>query len=134
MTELQKEQIKAMRQQGLGYMKIGQELNISVNTVRSFCRRNESADSSTVPTVQCMQCGKVIRVVPKRKAKKFCSDACRTAWWNSHLDCVDRKAVYYFTCAYCGVEFTAYGNQNRKYCSRQCYLAHRFGKERECHE
>ena len=134
MTELQKEQIRAMRLQNIGYMKIGNTLGISVNTVRSFCRRNGLDGKSSMPTVKCKQCGKPIKLLPKRKTRKFCSDACRTAWWNSHLDCVDRKAVYHFTCGCCGVEFTAYGNRNRKYCSRQCYLAHRFGKECGCHE
>ena len=125
MTELQKEQIMAMRQQGVGYMKIGQELNISVNTVRSFCRRNESVDNSTVPTVQCMQCGKAIRVTPKRKVKKFCSDACRMAYWNSHKEEVNKQAYYKLTCQQCGKEFDSYGNCNRKYCCRECYRASR---------
>ena len=40
MTDLQKEEIKAMRLRGIGYVKIGEFLGISDNTVRSFCRRN----------------------------------------------------------------------------------------------
>ena len=96
MTDLQKEQIKTLRLQGIGYVKIGEMLGISDNTVR-----------------------------------KFCSDACRTAWWNSHPDCVDRKAVYAYTCAHCGKPFTAYGNKERKYCSRNCYISDRFGEERD---
>ena len=40
MTDLQKEQIKTLRLQGIGYVKIGEMLGISDNTVRSFCRRN----------------------------------------------------------------------------------------------
>ena len=127
MTDLQREEIKALRLQGFGYTKIAQMLGISDNTVRSFCRRSSLGDTAK-NTVVCKQCGKQIKVVPKRKPKKFCSDACRTAWWNSHLDCVDRKAIYEHTCAYCGKSFTAYGNKNRKYCSHTCYIAHRFGE------
>ena len=41
----------------------------------------------------------------------------------------NRKAVYHFVCACCGEPFTAYGNENRKYCSHSCYIAGRFGKE-----
>lgn len=41
MTEEQKSQIKAFRNNGLGYKLIAKELGISVNSVKSFCRRNE---------------------------------------------------------------------------------------------
>ena len=128
MTNYEKEQIKTLRLQGHGYVKIGQMLGLSNNTVRSFCRRNGLDGDTPKNTVFCQHCGKRIKVVPKRKPRKFCSDDCRTAWWNSHLDCVNRKAVYDFTCACCGEAFTAYGNRNRKYCSHRCYIAGRFGK------
>ena len=130
MTDLQIEQIRAMRLQGVGYTKISQALGISDNTVRSFCRRNGLAGEASMNTTCCKQCGKPIRIVPKQKPRKFCSDACRTAWWNSHPEAVDRKAVYHFTCAACGKDFTAYGNAHRKYCGHACYIAARFGKER----
>ena len=93
MTDLQKEQIKTLRLQGISYVKIGEMLGISDNTVRSFCRRNGLGDAAK-NTVACKHCGKLIKIIPKQKPRKFCSDACRTAWWNSHPDCVDRKAVY----------------------------------------
>lgn len=133
MTNLQKERIKTMRLQGIGYVKIGETLGISDNTVRSFCRRNGLGETSP-NTVVCKQCGKLIKIVPKQKPKKFCSDACRTTWWNSHPDCVDRKAVYAYTCAHCGNPFTAYGNKNRKYCCHACYIADRFDEANsQCH-
>jgi hypothetical protein len=40
-----------------------------------------------------------------------------------------RKALYPFVCAQCGGEFQAYGNDHRKYCSRDCYVAARFAKK-----
>ena len=132
-TDLQKEKIRAMRLQGVSYMKISKELGISDNTVRSFCRRNGLGEKAK-NTAACKQCGKSIKIVPKQKPRMFCSDACRTAWWNSHPDCVNRKAIYAYTCAHCGRAFTAYGNPNRKYCSHGCYIAERFGKERVCRD
>ena len=36
MTDMQKKQIKTLRLQGIGYVKIGEMLGISDNTVRSF--------------------------------------------------------------------------------------------------
>ena len=133
MTNQQRNQIRTMRLQGVGYVKIGKILGISDNTVRSFCRRN-GLDGKAKNTVACNQCGKLIKVVPKQKPKKFCSDSCRNAWWKEHPECITKKAVYEFTCACCGRHFTAYGNSRRKYCSHACYIADRFGKERECDE
>ena len=127
MTDAQKRSIDDLRQQVFGYMKIGQMLGISDNTVRSYCRRSRLPSGA----VLCPQCGKPVKRTLGRKPRKFCSDSCRTAWWNSHLDQVNRKAVYQFVCASCGKEFSAYGNARRKYCSRACYTAHRFGGVRD---
>lgn len=131
MTDLQRKQIKLLRLQGISYVKIGEMLGISDNTVRSFCRRNGLGHTAK-NSIACKQCGKLIKIVLKQKPRKFCSDACRTAWWNSHLDYVNRKAIYEYTCAHCGKPFTAYGNKGRKYCSHECYIADRFGEERGC--
>ena len=59
MTNQQKEQIRTMRLQGIGYIKIGKALGISDNTVRSFCRRNGLGDKSKNAVV-CKQCGSVV--------------------------------------------------------------------------
>ena len=40
MTKEQKEKIIRFRRKGLGYADIGRELDISKDTVKSFCRRN----------------------------------------------------------------------------------------------
>jgi hypothetical protein len=40
---------------------------------------------------------------------------------------MDKKAVYHFVCEHCGQEFESYGKQARKYCSRGCYVSHRYG-------
>lgn len=127
MTDAQKRQIHDLRQRGFGYMKIGQMMGISDNTVRSYCRRSRLPKNTTI----CPQCGKGVKRLSGRKPRKFCSDTCRTAWWNSHLDQVERKAIYQFICANCGKEFSAYGNDHRKYCSRACYIAHRFEGSRD---
>ena len=37
---------------------------------------------------------KLIKIIPKQKPKKFCSDACRTVWWKLHPECINRKATY----------------------------------------
>ena len=128
MKNEQKQKIIALRRDGAGYGSIASQLGISINTVKSFCRRHSLAAPPTDHL--CEQCGRPIIQNPGRKRKRFCSDACRNKWWNSHLDLVKRKAVYTFTCLACGKKFTVYGNSHRKFCSHACYIAYRFGDVR----
>ena len=134
MTTVQKNEGIRMRKSGLGYTKIAEELGISKNTVKSFCRRNRLAgeaaavaSADTQEVKYCLHCGRQVMQNPGRKEKKFCSDLCRNRYWNSHLDQVQRKAMYEYTCPTCGAVFHAYGNRNRKYCSHKCYIEARFG-------
>lgn len=117
MTNEQKTQIEYYRRKGHGYKQIAKMTGISVNTVKSYLRRNALNDNHSV----CEQCGKEIIQQKGRKHKRFCSDICRNKWWNSHLDLVKRKANYEYICAYCKMPFTAYGNSKRKYCCYECY-------------
>ena len=91
MTNEQKQQIGALRKRGFGYLKIGQALCISGNTVRSFYRRNGFDTAAMANTAQCMQCGAPLKWKAGHREKKFCSAVCRAQWWNTHLDCVNRK-------------------------------------------
>ncbi|KIR03816.1 Zinc-finger protein [Lachnospiraceae bacterium TWA4] len=125
MTENQKEQILLLRAKGLGYIKIANEIGISENTVKSFCRRNQQRVKRRENC--CEHCGKPLIQISGRKKKRFCSDVCRNKWWNSHLDIVKRKAIYQYTCPNCGKSFEVYGNRHRKYCCHECYVEYRFG-------
>ena len=134
MTEDQKQQILSLRKQGIGYMKIAQELGISQNTVKSYCRRNCLARPEEIRKAQpvklstehfCQQCGISVEQNPKRKLKKFCSDKCRMDWWNTHRDMVSHSRSAAIICPNCHRAFKAYGG--RKYCSHSCYIQHRFG-------
>lgn len=100
MTDYQKTQIMKLRAEGLGYGKIAQRLGISLNTVKSYCRRNNvNGDIVSIDVVvpafsgevtQCENCSS-IQQISKQKKKRFCCDACRNKWWNSHLDQVKKK-------------------------------------------
>lgn len=133
MTDEQKKQIAAYRKKGYGYKQIATLTNLSLNTVKSFCRRNnllaEHLQNNENRYIPCEQCGKSVEQTEHRKLKRFCSDACRNKWWNSHLDLVNRKANYQITCLCCNEKFTSYGNAKRKYCSHKCYSKHRFGSK-----
>ena len=133
MTDLQKDQITALRSQGYGYATIAKAVGLKKDTIVAFCRKKgltgtKAADNSRIDLNAdfCLQCGVLLTQTPGRKRIKFCSGKCRVTWWNSHPERVTRKAVYEFTCAHCGKPFTAYGNAGRKYCSHSCYIADRF--------
>ena len=140
MTNEQKLQIEDMRKQSCGYSVIARTLNLSVSAVKGYCQRNHldgfRAETPAAVVVQepsadndgdfCKQCGKMLVQKSHTKTALFCCGSCRQKWWNSHLDQVNRKAVYQFICICCGKEFTAYGNKHRKYCSHECYINARF--------
>ncbi|MDU4847487.1 helix-turn-helix domain-containing protein [Clostridium sp.] len=131
----EKEKIKIMRCRGDSYSKIAIALNISENTIKSFCRRNnlsgiknnEAKEKKEIYTV-CKQCGNPLIKTKQGQPKKFCCDKCRREWWKEHDFCIDKKAYYKLTCETCGKHFESYGNKNRKYCSHNCYINNRFGK------
>ena len=118
MTKHEIEILNIMRSRDKSAADIAIALGLSVNTVRSYIRRHPPKDTVEVG---CRQCGKPVMQHKGRKAKYFCSDRCRNAWWNAHPEKVQRKAYYRLTCQFCGKEFVSYGNKNRNYCSRLCY-------------
>ena len=138
MNNQQKTAIVNLKNAGLGNKRVAHQLGINENTVKAYCRRYgiKRADHPVLdpltgfPVNGCRNCGKILKRIPGRKPRKFCSIQCRTTWWNSHLELVNRKALYNFTCPTCGKAFTAYGDKNRKYCCHPCYITARFGPVR----
>ena len=123
MRDEDKKRIEDMRSIGMSYAKIGDVLGLSINTIKSHCRRHD------IYKVLCRNCGKQLEIVPKQKARIFCSDWCRRTWWKTNRDRMRRKAVYHLHCETCGRHFESYGNSKRKYCSHTCYIADRFGED-----
>ena len=93
MTEEQKKQIRSFRTAGMGYKRISAALDIPLGTVKSFCRRDEAdmlaitgyeaveqSESQSAKPV-CLRCGKPVIRIPGRKKRRFCSEACRVAYW-----------------------------------------------------
>ena len=121
MTDQQKSNIIALRKKGLTYSRIAEEMGLSVNTVKSFGRRYDASKGL------CRKCGVTLIQVPKQKPKTFCSDYCRKSWWKEHRDQIVHKTFIRLTCANCGQDFESYADANRKYCSHNCYIRHRYG-------
>lgn len=134
MNDKQKEQIAKLRHAGCGYTVIASKLGISVNTIKTHCKRHglsskdigKSKIEKPANLCYCQECGDVVVQSPKRKLKKFCSDKCRMKWWNKHQFLVNKKAYYEIACKNCGKKFTSYGNKTRKYCCHECYIQDRF--------
>ena len=77
-----------------------------------------------------MECGNEVQQVAGRKLKKFCSNECRTRWWNRQRKVEAKIAPREedaHVCQYCGETFFARGKSAQKYCSHKCYIASRFG-------
>jgi hypothetical protein len=133
MTDTQRTQIKELRLAGYGYTTIAKVIGLTKDNVKAYCRAHDLAGIKAQSNARitpdqgfCQCCGKPLHQIPGRKKPKFCSADCRQQWWNTHPEKVTRKAIYSFTCAYCGNLFTAYGNASRKYCCHNCYVAARF--------
>lgn len=130
MTDEQRAQITCLRKEGCGYAAIAKRMELSRDTVRSFCRRSGLAgrlsDRRDANAARCRECGKVLNQEEGRKRRVFCCRQCRVKWWHAHPGQIRKRAVYSFVCAGCGRPFTAYGNAKRKYCSHDCYIRARF--------
>ena len=132
MTEEQKSEIMLLRRQGVGYKRIAAFLKISVETVKSYCRRNPEEDA-TQPIIPigseatflstCKHCGSPLQQTPGKRRREFCGSACRAAYWRTHP-----KRLQCQRCAGCGT-LLPMGSVSRKYCSHACYIQHRFGRK-----
>ena len=119
--------IEQMRSSGASYSSIAAALNLSINTVKSHCRRNKIKKEAISDNTICSNCGGQITQKVGSKKRRFCSDKCRKAFWKAHPEQLNKKALYPTTCVHCGAIFLSYGNKNRKFCSHPCYISTRFG-------
>ena len=127
MTKKQKAMIVELRKIGKSYTQIANQLNVCRCSVGRYCREQNLFFDQNKNV--CRECGATLVQAEKKKRKVFCSAECRVRWWNAHPYMVNQKAVYHFVCAHCGKEFTAYGNNKRKYCCHACYIKDRFGED-----
>lgn len=99
MTENQKKQILQCRQLGFSYAEISRKMGISVNSIKTYCKRhglggiraNSNMLSQIITT--CEYCDMSVKQNPKRKQKRFCSDKCRNRWWNAHMSQVKKSKL-----------------------------------------
>ena len=133
MTKETRDRILELRKDGMGYLKIANQVGETRDAVRYICKSRGLGGVAVERMIDdgriCAHCGTSIEQ-PKGKGrrKRFCCEACRREWWKKHPDAAHKleKALYHGVCEHCGKEFVVYGNQHRKYCSHQCYINKRF--------
>lgn len=118
MTTEQKNWIILMRKRGISYHTISQEIRVSINTVKSFCRRNGMCTSRGN---RCIYCGGIITQLPGTKKRVFCSDKCKQTYWNKMRTTRVSKNKLPHQCPVCGEIFYDYSSSKRTYCSQECY-------------
>ncbi len=133
MTKEEKKQVEKHRNNGLSYAQISRMLEVSENTIKSYCRRSGLIGDrkSNKPIVeqthnQCKNCGDKLLQGTRGKPKKFCSEKCRRNWWKENSDKTEKNALYTLVCQECGEAFQSYGNKDRKFCNHACYIKNRF--------
>lgn len=127
MNDFNAKQIRKLRNDGLGYRKIANLLDLSLTVVKRYCKSNPHLKgygravramvlASKKKGQLCKECLKPIEQPRKGRTKQFCSDTCRRKYWvKQHPEKADS-----YICKECGKPFSDYGNPNRKYCSRTC--------------
>lgn len=133
MNDTERKRIDDLKASGKTANMISKELNISLNTVKTYLRRRRQkvvikTNIEEIKPVdgKCLYCGSDISN-GKTKHKKFCSDKCRMKWWNEHRELV-KKNVKVVSCLHCHKEFKADENKVVKFCSHDCYVKHRYGR------
>lgn len=132
LTSGQTRRIEELRSQGIGYRMIAQELGLSRDTVRNYCRSRGMTGIAEEKMYRadfkgkCLQCGTEIQETTGSN-RRFCSDSCRRKWMsqNNHAPrpSATREEV---KCQNCGKPFSAYKSKSRRYCSHDCYIRDRF--------
>ena len=141
MTNGQRQKIKTMRYQGLGYAKIAKAIGLSRDSVRNYCiREGLNGYASELVTeyrevlkeemlfVFCLNCGIELEQKSCGRKRKYCSLSCKREWEKDH------RTAYVLNCEYCGKEFKALGVSWRKFCSPECYRRDRFWREEDAAE
>ena len=138
MTEKDRALLMGYRQQGKGCAEIARLLGVSVNTVKSYCRRNginaekKAVQSKPLETALLSDdaadtpAGAELEQLAHHRERQFCSDRCRMQWWHSHRS--DSRSAEEHTCPECRRTFMT--DRMQKYCSHECYILSRFGRKK----
>ena len=122
MTEKQRQQIFACRENGMTITETAKITGVSVSAIKSYLSRKTDADPDVL---RCKYCGAALTHTEGHKEKHFCNQSCYFRWRYAQGDL--KRTVYEKKCAYCGKAFTAESKKEQKYCSRECFYKARKG-------
>ena len=122
MTNEEIRKIYELKNQGYGYKKIANELNLAVSTIKSYLLRHKDEPASSY----CLYCGRKLVHTPKKKKKKYCSSECKRKYYKAHPECLSSNKRKSISCKCCNKLFISYGSSARKYCSHKCYINARY--------
>ena len=77
MDNTQKQKAAELRRWGLRFSEIVRKLNLSRNTVKSFCNRNKITAGFSKNANICRERSKPLIQINRRKKRVFCYDECR---------------------------------------------------------
>ena len=119
MTNEQKERVRTLQAEGMGYSKIAGMLGLSPNTIKAYLYRKKEKKTCAV----CAVCGKPM--ADRRPNQKFCSPVCKNRWWAAQRRI---NPPYASVCAECGSEMRLRYPGEHTYCSKSCALKARHRK------
>jgi len=141
MHDEQRQKIKSMRLQGIGYRRIADTIGLTRDSVRGYCRRNglggygkelikehKNIIEEEFLFILCRNCGTELQQHKLGRKRKYCGMECKREWEKAH------RKQYAFHCEYCGKEFKSLGTKKRKYCNQECYTRDRFWREEDAKE
>ena len=67
MSHAQKQMIEELRRKGMGYGAVAKQMNLPLNTIKTFCRRHNLASNMQESTLVCVPTS---RETQRSKAKK----------------------------------------------------------------
>ena len=99
MTDAQKEQVRAMRMQGIGYRLIAKSLGLKINQVQLFCKAHGLAGKGELAQLnypiwcqqnsRCPVCGAKVTQLGIGRRKRFCPGRRRTRYYRIKKDTED---------------------------------------------
>lgn len=122
MTNEEIRKIYELKNQGYGYKKIANELNLSVSTIKSYLLRHKDE----LAISYCLCCGIKLVHTPKKKKKKYCSSECKRKYYKAHPEYLSSNKRKSIRCKCCNKLFISYDSSTRKYCSHKCYINARY--------
>ena len=122
MTTEEKNKALQMKHNGVGIREVEKVLKVKVSTLQSLYERSDDTDVYFV----CPWCGKeTINKRARGRPKKFCSRKCAVRYKSAH-----RPHSSVHVCKCCGKKYKQLVGKKTLFCSRECYLIHRYGNKR----